>query len=54
MADTRQQPMAGRSADELNARIRALMLRSGGVLSAEQRKEYEELLTAWAQATRHS
>ncbi|WP_327675910.1 MULTISPECIES: hypothetical protein [unclassified Streptomyces] len=41
-----------RSADELNERIRDLMLRSGGRLSAEQRREYEVLVAEWAAAER--
>ncbi|MGW0683872.1 hypothetical protein ACWD2L_10985 [Streptomyces sp. NPDC002754] len=43
---------AARSADELNERIRDLMLRSGGRLSAEQRREYEGLVAQWAAAER--
>ncbi|MFJ9176273.1 hypothetical protein [Streptomyces sp. NPDC102360] len=43
---------AARSADELNERIRDLMLRSGGRLSAEQRREYEALVAQWAAAER--
>ncbi|MFI5665147.1 hypothetical protein [Streptomyces sp. NPDC051684] len=42
----------GRSAEELNERIRDLMLRSGGRLSAEQRREYEVLVAEWAAAER--
>ncbi|MET8468184.1 hypothetical protein ABZY90_16580 [Streptomyces sp. NPDC006422] len=41
-----------RSAEELNERIRDLMLRSGGRLSAEQRREYEVLVAEWAVAER--
>ncbi|QES40331.1 hypothetical protein DEJ49_04445 [Streptomyces venezuelae] len=41
-----------RSSDELNERIRGLWLRAGGRLSAEQRREYEQLVTEWAAAVR--
>ena len=41
-----------RSAAELNEQIRALWLRAGGRLTAEQRREYEQLLVAWAEAFR--
>ncbi|MET9497868.1 hypothetical protein [Streptomyces sp. NPDC006552] len=52
MSVTQQQPTGGQSAGELNARIRALMIRSGGFLDDEQRREYAELLEAWAIAVR--
>ncbi|AYA19851.1 hypothetical protein DCW30_14215 [Streptomyces alfalfae] len=41
-----------RSSAELNERIRSLWLRAGGRLSAEQRAEYERLVTEWAAAVR--
>ncbi|MEV7196012.1 hypothetical protein AB0N81_30025 [Streptomyces sp. NPDC093510] len=41
-----------RSSVELNERIRGLWLRAGGRLSAEQRREYERLVTEWAAAVR--
>ncbi|MCF3123896.1 hypothetical protein IPZ68_29925 [Streptomyces arenae] len=41
-----------RSSVELNERIRGLWLRAGGRLSAEQRREYEQLVTEWATAVR--
>ncbi|MFJ8822611.1 hypothetical protein ACIREE_12575 [Streptomyces sp. NPDC102467] len=41
-----------RSADELNEQIRGLMARSGGRLSASQRREYEVLVVEWAAAVR--
>ncbi|MEU5688942.1 hypothetical protein DEJ48_33625 [Streptomyces venezuelae] len=41
-----------RSSAELNERIRGLWLRAGGRLSAEQRREYEQLVTEWAAAVR--
>ncbi|MFD9907284.1 hypothetical protein [Streptomyces sp. NPDC059063] len=41
-----------RSSAELNERIRGLWLRAGGRLSAEQRREYERLVTEWAEAVR--
>ncbi|MFI0242257.1 hypothetical protein [Streptomyces sp. NPDC016845] len=52
MPATPKQPTGQQSAAELNARIRVLMIRSGGFLNDEQRKEYAELLTAWSQAVR--
>ncbi|GGV46399.1 hypothetical protein AB0I84_42475 [Streptomyces spectabilis] len=41
-----------RSSTELNERIRGLWLRAGGRLSADQRREYEQLVTEWAEAVR--
>ncbi|MFF8595967.1 hypothetical protein ACF061_31960 [Streptomyces sp. NPDC015220] len=41
-----------RSAAELNEQIRALWLRSGGSLSAQERAEYELLVVEWAAAIR--
>ncbi|MBO1337276.1 hypothetical protein [Streptomyces sp. VRA16 Mangrove soil] len=41
-----------RSADEVNEQIRGLWLRAGGRLTAEQRAQYEHLVTEWAQAVR--
>ncbi|MFF3490100.1 hypothetical protein ACFYWS_02010 [Streptomyces sp. NPDC002795] len=49
---TTPEHVVARSADELNERIRDLMLRSGGRLSAEQRREYEVLVAEWAAAER--
>ncbi|MFK4070615.1 hypothetical protein [Streptomyces sp. NPDC029674] len=43
---------SARSSVELNERIRGLWLRAGGRLSAEQRREYEQLVTEWAAAVR--
>ncbi|MFC8126770.1 hypothetical protein [Streptomyces sp. NPDC057302] len=43
---------SARSAAELNERIRGLWMRAGGRLSPEQRREYEQLVTAWASAVR--
>lgn len=43
-------PGSARSAAELNQRIRALWLRAGGTLTAQQRAEYEQLVVAWAAA----
>ncbi|MCN9240972.1 hypothetical protein AB0L85_21955 [Streptomyces sp. NPDC052051] len=43
---------SARSADDLNERIRALWLRAGGSLSAQQRAEYELLVVEWAAAKR--
>ncbi|MET8954868.1 MULTISPECIES: hypothetical protein [unclassified Streptomyces] len=41
-----------RSADDLNEQIRALWLRAGGSLSAQERAEYELLVVEWAAAIR--
>jgi hypothetical protein len=41
-----------RSAAEVNEQIRALWLRAGGTLSTDQRREYEALVTEWAEAVR--
>jgi hypothetical protein len=43
---------SARSAAELNDLIRALWQRAGGTLNAEQRREYEVLVTEWAAAVR--
>ncbi|MER6981614.1 hypothetical protein [Streptomyces carpinensis] len=45
-------PGSVRSAAELNEQIRALWLRSGGSLSAQERAEYELLVVEWAAAIR--
>lgn len=41
-----------RSAAEVNEEIRALWLRAGGSLSAQERAEYELLVVEWAAAIR--
>ncbi|WEO98731.1 hypothetical protein A6P39_034435 [Streptomyces sp. FXJ1.172] len=41
-----------RSAAELNEQIRALWLRAGGILSSQERAEYELLVVEWAEAIR--
>ncbi|MET9012257.1 hypothetical protein ABZX74_15260 [Streptomyces olivaceoviridis] len=41
-----------RSAAEVNEQIRALWLRAGGTLSAQERAEYELLVIEWAEAIR--
>lgn len=41
-----------RSAADLNDQIRALWRRAGGSLSAQERAEYELLVTEWAAAIR--
>ncbi|MFD8570218.1 hypothetical protein [Streptomyces sp. NPDC057694] len=41
-----------RTAEEVNEQIRGLWLRAGGRLTAEQRTQYELLVTEWAQAMR--
>jgi len=43
-----------RSAAEVNEEIRALWLRSGGTLSAQQREEYRRLVMEWAAAAPQS
>ncbi|MEZ3182952.1 hypothetical protein KYY02_31130 [Streptomyces pimonensis] len=45
-------PGSGRSAAEVNEQIRALWLRSGGSLSAQEREQYELLVVEWAAAIR--
>lgn len=39
---------AARSAAEINAQIRDLWSRADGRLSADQRREYDRLVTLWA------
>ncbi|MFJ7152890.1 hypothetical protein ACIQVT_32635 [Streptomyces sp. NPDC100445] len=45
-------PGSVRSAAEVNDKIRALWLRAGGTLSAQERAEYELLVVEWAAAVR--
>ncbi|MEU5226783.1 hypothetical protein AB0G55_29775 [Streptomyces toyocaensis] len=45
-------PGSVRSAAEINEQIRALWLRAGGSLSAQERAEYELLVVEWAAAIR--
>jgi hypothetical protein len=45
-------PGSVRSAAALNEQIRALWIRSGGYLSAQERTEYELLVVEWAAAVR--
>ncbi|MET8945964.1 hypothetical protein ABZX30_20860 [Streptomyces sp. NPDC004542] len=45
-------PGSVRSAAEVNEQIRALWLRAGGSLSAQERTEYELLVIEWAEAIR--
>ncbi|MFI5687001.1 hypothetical protein [Streptomyces sp. NPDC051636] len=45
-------PGSVRSAAEVNEQIRALWLRAGGSLSAQERAEYELLVIEWAEAIR--
>ncbi|MER6680487.1 MULTISPECIES: hypothetical protein [Streptomyces] len=45
-------PGSVRSAAEVNEQIRALWLRAGGTLSAQERAEYELLVIEWAEAIR--
>ncbi|MFE9496366.1 hypothetical protein [Streptomyces collinus] len=45
-------PGSVRSAAAVNEQIRALWLRAGGTLSAQERAEYELLVVEWAEAIR--
>ncbi|MET9258202.1 hypothetical protein ACGFZL_09020 [Streptomyces sp. NPDC048182] len=45
-------PGSARSAAEVNDQIRALWRRAGGILSAQERVEYEYLVVEWAAAIR--
>ena len=45
-------PGSVRSAAAVNEQIRALWLRAGGSLSAQEREEYEMLVVEWAAAIR--
>jgi hypothetical protein len=45
-------PGSARSAAALNEQIRALWISAGGVLTGEQRREYEALVAEWAEAVR--
>jgi hypothetical protein len=45
-------PGSARSAAVLNEQIRALWIRAGGSLSAQERTEYELLVVEWAAAVR--
>jgi hypothetical protein len=45
-------PGSARSAAEVNEQIRALWMRAGGTLSAQERAEYELLVVEWAAAIR--
>ncbi|MGW6737247.1 hypothetical protein [Streptomyces sp. NPDC055013] len=45
-------PGSARSAADVNEEIRALWLRAGGSLSAQERAEYELLVVEWAAAIR--
>ncbi|MFD5469781.1 hypothetical protein [Streptomyces sp. NPDC127105] len=51
---TSVEPASERSAAEVNEEIRALWLRSGGILTTEQREEYQRLVMEWASAAPHS
>ncbi|MFE9097338.1 hypothetical protein [Streptomyces sp. NPDC007264] len=48
---TTPQPPAERSAHEVNEEIRALWFRSGGMLTMEERREYQRLVMEWAAAS---
>ncbi|MFI1568462.1 MULTISPECIES: hypothetical protein [unclassified Streptomyces] len=45
-------PGSVRPAAEVNEQIRALWMRAGGSLSAQERAEYELLVVEWAAAIR--
>ncbi|MEU7424723.1 MULTISPECIES: hypothetical protein [unclassified Streptomyces] len=45
-------PGSVRPAAQVNEQIRALWLRTGGTLSAQERTEYELLVVEWAAAMR--
>ncbi|MFF4836499.1 hypothetical protein [Streptomyces sp. NPDC001315] len=45
-------PGSVRCAAEVNEQIRALWMRAGGSLSAQERAEYELLVVEWAAAIR--
>ncbi|MGX1673091.1 hypothetical protein [Streptomyces sp. NPDC055400] len=51
---TTSEPATVRTAAEVNEQIRALWLRAGGRLSAEERVEYEALVVEWAAAMREA
>ncbi|MGW5662331.1 hypothetical protein ACWEWG_19875 [Streptomyces sp. NPDC003758] len=52
MSPESMSPGSMRSAEDLNEQIRALWMRAGGSLSAEERAEYELLVVEWAAAIR--
>ncbi|MFD5075322.1 hypothetical protein [Streptomyces sp. NPDC058371] len=52
MAPDSMFPGSVRSAAALNEQIRALWIRAGGSLSAQERAEYELLVVEWAAAIR--
>ncbi|MFD8818127.1 hypothetical protein ACFV23_43235 [Streptomyces sp. NPDC059627] len=52
MSPDSRTPGSVRSAAEVNEHIRALWLRAGGTLSAQERTEYELLVVEWAAAVR--
>jgi hypothetical protein len=52
MSPIREPRRPQRSSTEVNEQIRALWLRAGGTLSPEQRRQYEALVTEWAESMR--
>lgn len=50
---TTLQSAPDRSAADVNEEIRALWLRSGGILSTEQRLTYQQLVAEWAAVSPH-
>jgi len=52
MSPELRRPGSARSADDVNEEIRALLVRTGGWLSAADRVEYRGLVEEWAAAMR--
>ncbi|MEU6733309.1 hypothetical protein [Streptomyces physcomitrii] len=52
MSSTSPAPGKSRPADVVNEEIRALWMRAEGQLTVEQRQQYQELVTEWAEAVR--
>lgn len=52
MTPDREAPGSTRSAHDVNAEIRELLIRTGGWLSADDRALYERLVAEWALAVR--
>ncbi|WP_078849873.1 hypothetical protein [Streptomyces sp. NRRL F-5126] len=52
LSDTVDEPGSGRSAADVNARIRALWARAGATLTPAEQERYQELLVEWAAAVK--
>jgi hypothetical protein len=52
MPPTPDRPGSALSAAELNEQIRALLAQADGVLTTEQKQEYDDLVAEWAAAIR--